>query len=1003
MVENVGRKLTFVGLVLAIALGFLLIPDQPFRLGLDLQGGTRLTYRFDFDKALRDGAISQQDYDDRITLLSQTITIIRSRLDPHGVLEAILRPEGIDRVVIELPGAPDVGGVKASSTLASSVAENGLLPIVLDKESATGFPVGGGVVQIDEEKIRYERREGEKLFIEKRAYFGTDAAAHEAGAGVELSQDDAIRNIIENLGDLKFRIVANAADFDGTGTDLNAEQGRLRTWVAANPGTPVKTFNGVPRENGGPPVDVFRWFAAEQDAKLAQESYIEVQSGDVTVRALALLTPEEDQSFGGPELARVYPSQDSTGGPAVGFEITRSRQGDFGRFTGDHVKRLMAIVLNDEVSSAPVIEGKLVSGGVITGGLGGFSLQEMNELLMVLRSGSLRISPILEQTEVVGPTLGADYVKRGMYSGMIALGAVLLFMVVYYRRLGVYSAISLLLALLMLMGGLAFLQATLTLPGIAGIILTLGMAVDANILIFDRIREEADKGQNARQAAKTGFERAFSAIFDANITTLLTAIILYNVGTGPVRGFAVTLSIGIIASMIAALVITRLFVHFGLERGVKSFTVGTWLVKANYDFLSKAKLALGASAAVIIAGLALFIATPTQDKFGIDFLGGAEVHFRTEEPQAIDDVRARVAEIPGRIGESASVKPVVNSATGDGFTAFRAIFKVDEDLVGTSGDNPERALAGAIRDSLADILQRGPVELGEPRQDGANANWDITLYFSSEHPPADIEERLNAASLQSARATPTANRDMVYAVTGQTSVGMDAITLRTAIQNAFNNATDSNQVAFDLTGPIAGSSLVGPQVVGELRDKAVLALLVSLFAIVLYIRVRFAEYSYGFAAVVALLHDVFITLGAMTLMNNLGLIAGEINLPMIAAFLTIIGYSLNDTIVIFDRVRENLPRLKKPLAEVLNISINQTLSRTLLTSLTTLMAVSVLFVFNVGTGNTLEGFSFAMIIGVLTGTYSTIFVANPTFLWLENRAARKREAAKRSEAKAVTS
>ena len=209
--------------------------------------------------------------------------------------------------------------------------------------------------------------------------------------------------------------------------------------------------------------------------------------------------------------------------------------------------------------------------------------------------------------------------------------------------------------------------------------------------------------------------------------------------------------------------------------------------------------------------------------------------------------------------------------------------------------------------------------------------------------------------------------------------------VRSNIETTLTNASDSSGSAYGLAGPIASTTTVGPQVVGELKDKAVLAIAVSLFAIVLYIRVRFAEYSYGFAAVAALAHDVLITLGALALINALGLINGEITLPMIAAFLTIIGYSLNDTIVIFDRVRENLPMTKAPLEEVLNKSINQTLSRTILTSVTTFIAVLTLFVFNYGTGNVLESFSFAMMIGVIAGTYSTIFIANPVLLFFERR------------------
>src|SRR5262249_42254838 len=229
---------------------------------------------------------------------------------------------------------------------------------------------------------------------------------------------------------------------------------------------------------------------------------------------------------------------------------------------------------------------KLTGGGIIEGK---FKDEEVKNLITVLRSGSLKLKPTLQSDERVGATLGDDYVRKGLYSSLAAWAVVVLFMVVYYRRLGVFAALALFANLVMFMGGLAFLRATLTLPGIAGIVLTVGMAVDSNILIFDRLREEAEKGRNAKQAAKAGFENALSAIVDSNVTTFLSAVILYKVGTGPVRGFAVTLMIGVLTSVFAALVTTRVFVHWALSKGIDRFVMGRWMADANYDFLSKAK------------------------------------------------------------------------------------------------------------------------------------------------------------------------------------------------------------------------------------------------------------------------------------------------------------------------------------------------------------------------------------------------------------------------------
>jgi SecD/SecF fusion protein len=990
MLENVGRKITLILVLIAVSLLLLLIPEKPFNLGLDLQGGRRMVYSFDFDDALASGQITELDAQDPTRLIAETISIIRKRVDPTGVLEATIRQEGDKRMVVELPGSVEIVDViRAESTLTAEMSAEEKVSIRIDPNSPSfeDFPEDGGRVRVGNEIVRYDRRLGSDLTSLRRGEGGSPVAPHPAGTPVSLEPRDPILESIENLGDLSFRIVAEDAKdgvrFDPP-TDLVTERQRLRDWAAANPGTPVNAFNRVPYENGGPHPDL-QWFVrALQEGELAGS---EVERADPL-----LVLDNSNYSFRGSDLARVFASQDDMGLPAVGFEFQDSRKGDFYDFTEEYEQRSMAIVLNRMIDSAPNIGEPMNGRGIIHGQ---FSNDDVNALISVLRSGSLRIRPQLEHKEQIGPTLGADYVHRGLLSGILAIALVLGFMIVYYRGLGLFAALSMAASFLMLMGGLAILNATLTLPGLAGIILTIGMAVDANILIFDRIREEGDKGRNVRQAAKTGFEKALSAILDANITTMLTAIILYNVGTGPVRGFAVTLMIGIITAVFAALVITRVLVHFSLVRGAKSFPMGQWMVKADFDFLGKAKPAIACSLVLITAGLVLFVSLPAREKLGIDFLGGSEVTVRLDAPTAADDLRARVKAIPGVIGESSDVKAVLGSGTGDDlYTDFRIQFKTPEGSgePDASSEGQEAAFEVIITETLADILVADGVTLDLERDSG---KVHLSLAFSEIHTPADITERLMSdAGMQEINVDEVADEDFTYKVEATTSEGRSRGELLGAIRNSFRNKQDAAGRTFRLTTPIPASSTVGPQVVGELRDKALLALFFSMFVVVLYIRVRFAEYSYGFAAVAALLHDVLITLGVLTFLNwePIGLINGEINLPTIAVFLTIIGYSLNDTIVIFDRVRENLPRMKVPMREVLNTSINQTLSRTILTSVTTFVAVATLFIFNYGTGNVLETFSFAMMVGILTGTYSTIFIANPTLLWLEARYGKHRTA-----------
>jgi SecD/SecF fusion protein len=965
MLENVGRKVTLIVLFLTVSVTLLLVKDPPFNLGLDLQGGTRLVYSVDFEEAIRDGRIDSSE--DPGQVLDQIIQIIRNRVDPDGLLEPIIRRGGSDRIIIELPGTLGLPSVEAQSTLAAGITEGTTDELML--ADASGFPESG-IVSVGEEQIRYSAKRGNALMIAKRQVSGA-LEAHSTNAPVILAKDDAFRAAIESLGELSFQILAEPSRMP-TATDYTTERKKLDDWAAANPGSPVSAFNRLAPADGGPheSLEWVPWAPQDEADKLRSE----------VERSVALFRPAtEDERFEGDALSRVYPSSDDLGFPAVGFEIAPARRSDFGDFTGDNEGRRMAIVLNGQIDSAPNLEGRLTGGGRIQGR---FTNEDVKNLMTVLRSGSLKIKPRIENDERVGATLGDEYVRRGQYSGLLAVIAVLTFLVFYYRRLGGLAAIALTISFVMLMGALSFGNATLTLPGIAGLILTIGMAVDANILIFDRLREEMDKGRNVKQAAKEGFERAMPAILDANITTFLTALILRNVGTGPIRGFAVTLMWGIVTSVFAALVITRVLVHFSLERGTKKFTIGQWMVKANYAFMGRAKLAMMISGILILTGLTVFVMTPEAQKMGIDFVGGVETQLRTAKAESVDTVRERIRGIP-ILGESADVKAVLSSEQEGGYTLFRTTFKTSDGTTDLGSDSDVRAL---LRENLKGLLLEDAVRVGVTDA-ATESKVELDLLFREGHPSADIQGVLEGVGLRDITSS-TSEQPNHYVISATTAFGRPENQILAEVTSAFNGASDSTGSDYTFADGIPSYTSISAQVVGELRDKALLAMGVSLFVIVLYIRVRFAEYSYGFAAVAALLHDVLITLGILTFANKIGFLNGEITLPMVGAFLTIIGYSLNDTIVIFDRVRENMPRMKKPLHEVLDVSINQTLSRTVLTSFTTLLAVGILYAFNFGTGNVLESFSFAMMLGVLTGTYSTIFIANPVLLMLEKRSGR---------------
>ena len=746
----------------------------------------------------------------------------------------------------------------------------------------------------------------------------------------------------------------------------------MEAWIDANPKMPIKEYNSLLKARVDSPVKDLRWYpqVTNDPSKTLKD------------RLRPLIVEDNPKwRFDGTDFPTFYQATDDMGLPAVGFVSVPEKRGDFGDYTEEHEGKPMAIVINDEIVTFPVINSRLQGRGIIEGGAGGFTSEEVNDLVKILRSGSLRVRPDFEAQETVGASLGKDYVRRGFISALSGLILVLIFMLCYYRRLGVLAGISLVFNMILLLGAMSFIQATLTLPGVAGIILTVGMAVDANILIYERIREEALRGRKPLQSARDGFKNAVSTIVDANVTTLIVGLILYKFGTGPIRGFATTLCIGIITSMISVLMLTRLLVHLALERGVDEWKMMRLVKKTEFDFIGKARAFVPASVLFIVAGVGLFIAEPAHEKLGLDFLGGTTATVLTEKPMPTDDMRAMfdpkqndLVERETPFTRSVDVRSISNSGNDtDGYTAFRITSKDPE--------NDQTAIRQDILTYLAPVLQKGPVTASV---EGTQASG--RLYFEEPHDLATIEKRLaEKCNLTDPKVETVEGSETIFAFSGGVTEGKDGFEVAMDIQAGMNAGEDGKASELILSSPIPELNSVGAMVVEELRDKAVLAILLSLFAAVMYIRVRFAEYSYGFAAVIALVHDVCLTLGALGVMIWTGWIRAEVDLAMIAAFLTIIGYSLNDTIVVFDRVRENLPRMKGDLKTVVNKSINQTLSRTLLTSVTTLITVSLLFAFNVGTRNVIEAFSFAMIVGVLVGTYSSMFIASPALVWLEGK------------------
>ena len=575
----------------------------------------------------------------------------------------------------------------------------------------------------------------------------------------------------------------------------------------------------------------------------------------------------------GEQLVDAQPDFDQNGRPAVSFRFNPEGARKFGDYTAENIGNPFAIVLDDEVISAPVIQSHISGGsGIITGR---FTVEESTNLAVLLRAGALPAGLEFLEQRTIGPELGADSIEAGKIACIVAFAMVLVFMFLSYGTFGVFANIALIVNVGLIFGLLSAIGATLTLPGIAGIVLTIGMAVDANVLVFERIKEEMKTAKGPARAIELGYEKALSAITDANITTFITALILYAMGSGPVRGFAITLGLGIITSVFTAIFVTRLMVVIWYERKrPKTVLQGRALrlvpKETKWDFFSRWRVSLGVSAVLIVIAFGSFMFQGLN--FGIDFRGGTTI--RTESTQPID--------------------------------------------------------VGQYRDAI------GQLELGDV---------SITEVFDPTFGPDQ-----NVAMIK------------VQAQEGEESVSNDVIlkiedTLQAAVSDLKFTAVES----------------VGPKVSGELITAAIIAVALAIAAVLVYIWLRF-EWQFAVGAVAALVHDVVLTIGVFSELQI------QFDLAIIAALLTIVGYSLNDTVVVFDRVRENLRKYKqKPLSEVLNISINETLSRTIMTSVTTLLALLALFVLG---GDVIRGFVFAMIWGVIVGTYSSVFVASSILLWL---------------------
>ncbi len=1045
---------TRLGTMLAVIIGSLLFAynaNFQMKLGPDMKGGTNLIYNI---KQPTDGSTKPD--------AGALASALSSRLNPSGTNEMSIRPYGESQIEIIVPNSDEFELAEIKKRIISAGA--------LQFRIVANSRDHGDIIELARQQAQNpDTRIKTKMTVE-------NAAGKEVGRWYTVGRDKALPNGIRPLETPVLGDIIR-----------NSRTGEL----IVNP--PLQMSEEYALENWMKRQDI-----ADVDVLMALEAngeqYVQVSGDDLASAAMEF--------------------DNKTGEPTVGFKLTTEGSTKMLRMTVRNVPdgnfhRRMAIILDDKVLSAPQLNGSISSNGQITGN---FTQAEVKFLVEILREGRL---PATLEEEVasenrVGAGLGEATISRGMYASAISMIVTFACILGYYRFAGVIACIALIINGLMIYGSMIFLSQPLTLAGLAGLVLTVGMSVDANVLIYERIREEVAKGSAKRMAVRNGFDRALTTIIDSNLTTLIAAIVLYWIGTDQVRGFAVALIIGISTSMFTATFCSRLMFDIAERLGMVNLSMwdGIEFIKRNVlgqgdvDFMGKQKACFIFSSTLIVIGM-LAVAFRGKDILNIDFTGGTSVTFQTTEPIKADELRALTRKILDKDSNGEYIQSTLVNVEKEPadtvytlVTSLKSRAELEQLLVEgfakekaglvtysmkvlpdkSTSLNGGRSISqeptsqidavhpsnnpGAVRfvsfqdtksteaaaqasPPLAEITTNPPAETAAPAATQATpatppadnasspattpagqdtsvaaavpavsaapaASTTLLLQFqsSSENAGSEADKiaRINAPELKkrliaAAEATNLTLMNGAFAVEPQpmpkdwseeslSGHGQWKVTLPF-------DAAQTNAVIGNLDNALAKQPLwlslsnIGERVAGQMQQRAIGAVLLSLVFIMAYIWFRFQKVAFGVAAVVALLHDVVITLGIMALchwfvrpLQFLMIEDFKIGLTEVAAFLTIIGYSLNDTIVVFDRIREVRGKSPRLTSKMINDSVNQTLSRTLLTSGTTILTLIILYIWG---GEGIHAFAFALLFGIITGTYSSIFVAAPILLWLANR------------------
>ena len=818
--------------------------------------------------------------------IDRSFNILRTRIDRFGTSQPnIQRLQGTGRIQVELPGVDNPERVRK---LLQGVAKLEFWEVNEINET------GQTLQAMNDVYVAQQQAAGGDLDLDVSS---TDDATT-ADLSDLLSEDEPAETDAEaDTSDLAGDLADGESDLD---EDLNSTVSPLFTKMQQAYGMVYDTrdtaqINRIlqnPEVQAViPPTMKFLWAVKplELENDLSNNELLELYAIRMSRGGRAPLTGEV--------ITDARQDLDQSTRPSISMQMNAEGAKKWKRMTSENIGKRIAIVLDNYVYSAPMVQGEIPNGNSqITGN---FTLDEAKDLANILKAGTLPAPTTIVEDVVIGPTLGKVAQNQGITSILAGLSIVIVFMAIYYSGGGLIAVVALFFNVFFILGILAQLAAALTLPGIAGIVLTIGMSIDANVLIFERIKEEIRNGAGLRPAISAGYDKAYSSIIDANVTTLLTGIILYALGQGPVKGFAVTLIIGIICSFFSAVFITRVIVEAFVKKGDQSklsfslpFTANLF-TNINKNFIGKRKMAYIFSGTFITVGIVAMIVNGLV--FGVDFTGGRSYVVSFNDPVVPSEMRAALS--TAFDGKGVEVKTFGANNTVKITTSF---------MINDESDEADADVRAALISGLED-------------------------YSGLTYTPDDT------------------------------------------------NVNESNFA-------IASSSKVGATIADDIKNSSYQSGVLALIAIFLYILVRFRKWQFSLGAVVALFHDTLFVLSAFAIVGLFG-ITYEIDQVFIASILSIIGYSINDTVVVFDRVRENMAlKAGSDKLTVFNEALNKTLNRTVITSVTTLIVVVVLFAFG---GPSLQGFSFAFIVGILIGTYSSIFIATPIVIDLDTQVAKR--------------